>query len=97
MDCHRTWEALLLGCIPIVKRNALSPLFDDLPVMVVDDWSTVNKTAMRNFYGQARQRQYNFSPLFLNYWNRCIKGDSAPILAPMTRADFRRLLTRKTG
>ena len=22
MDCHRTWEALLLGCIPIVKHNA---------------------------------------------------------------------------
>ena len=38
MDCHRTWEALLLGCIPIVKRNVLSSLFADLPVLIVNDW-----------------------------------------------------------
>lgn len=42
MDCHRTWEAILLGCVPIIKRNALSSLFVDLPVLIVEDWSEVN-------------------------------------------------------
>jgi hypothetical protein len=41
-DCHRTWEALALGCIPIVKRCGLEKgLFDDMPVILVDDWSEV--------------------------------------------------------
>ena len=39
LDCHRTWEVLLLGSIPIVKSSALDPLYKDLPVVIVKDWS----------------------------------------------------------
>lgn len=41
LDCHRTWEAIALGCVPIVKKSALSRLFEDLPVLEVEDWSLV--------------------------------------------------------
>lgn len=41
LDCHRTWEALCLGCIPIVKRSSLDPLYDGLPVVIVEDWREV--------------------------------------------------------
>ena len=27
LDCHRTWEALCLGCIPIVKKSPITKLF----------------------------------------------------------------------
>jgi hypothetical protein len=40
-DCHRTWEALYLGAIVIAKRSALDPLFDGLPVALVDDWGEI--------------------------------------------------------
>ena len=40
-DCHRTWEALYLGSIVVAKRSALDPLFEDLPVALVDDWDEV--------------------------------------------------------
>ena len=33
-DCHRTWEALYLGAIPIVKTSSLDPLYKDLPVVI---------------------------------------------------------------
>ena len=40
LDAHRTWELLLLGTIPIVRRvKGLSPLFERLPVVQVDHWS----------------------------------------------------------
>ncbi|MCA9775245.1 MAG: hypothetical protein KC800_00955 [Candidatus Eremiobacteraeota bacterium] len=39
LDCHRTWEALLLGCIVVTKRSSLDSLFRGLPVVLVDDWS----------------------------------------------------------
>lgn len=38
LDCHRTYEAIALGCIPIVKRSGISDLFLKLPVLVLDDW-----------------------------------------------------------
>lgn len=39
LDCHRTWEALALGCTPIIKSSGLDPLYKNLPVIFVDSWS----------------------------------------------------------
>ncbi len=36
-DCHRTWESILLGAIPIVRESLIRPLFEDAPVMVLED------------------------------------------------------------
>lgn len=38
-DCHRTWEAIYLGAIPVIRRGTVSPsIVDSLPVLQVDDW-----------------------------------------------------------
>jgi len=42
-DCHRTWEAIYLGAIPIVLKKYW-PFGDlDLPVLAVEDWSEIPK------------------------------------------------------
>jgi hypothetical protein len=38
-DTHRTWEALYLRTVPIVRRSALTDEYRDLPWLVLDDWS----------------------------------------------------------
>lgn len=39
-DCHRTWEAIYLGCVPVVLRGSLSEEFTtSLPIFAVEDWS----------------------------------------------------------
>jgi len=39
-DCHRTWEALYLGAIPVVLSDSLdSTLTEKLPILAVDSWS----------------------------------------------------------
>jgi hypothetical protein len=38
LDCHRTWELLYLGTIVITRTSALDPLFEGLPVAIVEDW-----------------------------------------------------------
>ena len=38
-DCHRTWEAIYLGAIPIVKREYWPFSSYELPVLVVNDWN----------------------------------------------------------
>ena len=72
IDCHRTWEALILGCIPIVKSSGLDPLYEDLPVCIVKCWSDVNKDYLINFLNTMKS--YNYEKLSLNYWVNLIKS-----------------------
>lgn len=39
IDCHRTWEALALGCIPILRRTAIDRLYENLPILFIPKWS----------------------------------------------------------
>jgi hypothetical protein len=39
VDCHRTWEALYVGTIPVVLRSPVTDAHPDLPLVVLDDWS----------------------------------------------------------
>lgn len=78
LDCHRTWEALCLGCIPIVKTSALDPMYAGLPVLILDDWSQASETMLV-------QKLEELTPLFsspecqeklqLKYWMERIRRD----------------------
>jgi hypothetical protein len=37
-DCHRTWEAMYLGAIPIVKRESWPFRHMPLPVVQIENW-----------------------------------------------------------
>jgi hypothetical protein len=39
VDCHRTWEALYVGTVPVVLRSPLTDANPDLPMVVLDDWA----------------------------------------------------------
>ena len=67
-DCHRTWEALLLGCIPIVKSSGLDRLFDGLPVLIVKEWSDLNKDLLVQFLIRYSTTSYQKEKLLLSYW-----------------------------
>ena len=45
LDSHRTWEALQLGCIPIVRpmHCVFDGVFDDLPVAWLADWAELTE------------------------------------------------------
>ena len=68
LDCHRTWEALILGCIPIVKTSGLDKLYDDLPVLIVKDWSNVNKYLLEKTIYDFKNKSFNYEKLTLKYW-----------------------------
>jgi hypothetical protein len=73
LDCHRTWEALNLGCIPIVKRSGISPLFDELPVLIVEEWLDVTEELLIKTVEDFKQREFNYERLTLKYWmDRCV-------------------------
>lgn len=73
LDCHRTWEALLMGSYPIVKTSTLDPLFDDLPVIIITDWSEVTEEFLNQKYEEMSKKHYNFDKLFAPYWFKEIR------------------------
>jgi hypothetical protein len=52
LDCHRTWESLVLGNIVIVKRSSLDPLYEGLPVVIVDDWREITGDNLRRWHAE---------------------------------------------
>ncbi|HYP74754.1 MAG TPA: hypothetical protein VER12_02290 [Polyangiaceae bacterium] len=52
LDCHRTWESLVLSNIVIVKRSSLDPLYEGLPVVIVDDWQEIASDNLRRWHAR---------------------------------------------
>lgn len=72
LDCHRTWEALLMGAIPIVRSSHLDSMFQDLPVLIVQNWEDITESYLEFQYNTIKQKQQDLSKLFIDYWIECI-------------------------
>jgi len=71
MDSHRLFETIILGRVPIVKRSPLTDyLYQDLPVLIVDEWreDELSVERLRSEYSRIRSGRYNFHKLFFDYW-----------------------------
>jgi len=73
IDTHRTWEALMVGTIPIVMRSPLDILYDQLPVLIIDDWSVVTQETLEAAYVEFQKGTYDFSRLYAPYWKEKIQ------------------------
>lgn len=73
MDCHRTWEALCLGCIPIICAPYFKKLFEGLPVLIVNDWNEINEELLTKTISLFKSKEFNFDKLTLQYWKNKIK------------------------
>lgn len=67
VDCHRTWEALCLGCFPIVKTSFLDPLFEGLPVLIISEWKNVTPDLLQSFAKTWAGKEVG-PKITLTYW-----------------------------
>lgn len=77
LDCHRTWEDLVLGCIVIVKSSVLDVLYEGLPVVIIKDWSEITEANLHKWliqYGDAFTNQIYREKLTNQYWWSKIKS-----------------------
>jgi hypothetical protein len=74
IDCHRTWEALLLGCIPIIRRMNVpcDTLYEELPVLIVDKWSDISEKLLHDTMASFKERTFAMEKLTLAYWKNRI-------------------------
>jgi hypothetical protein len=76
IDCVRTWEALLVRTVPVVRRSLVTEHHPDYPMIVLDDWSEF--------------RSIEFSPeLYERVWN---DWDPDELLLERYLARVRRIL-----
>lgn len=77
LDCHRTWELFLLGCIVITEKSPLDDMWksNDLPVIILDDYNNLNnnniKKRLISWYNKINKltELKNILPKFKNsYW-----------------------------
>lgn len=77
LDCYRTWEDLILGCIVIVKTSSLDPMYEGLPVVIVKDWLEVTEENLRIWleqYGDAFSNPLYREKLTNDYWLNKIRA-----------------------
>jgi hypothetical protein len=67
-DCHRTWEALLMGSVPVVLSGPMNALYTDLPVLVLESWEDMTPALLEAYYQELLRGTYNFAKLFAPYW-----------------------------
>jgi len=81
LDCHRTWEALLLGTIPIVKSSSMDTLLRTFPVLILSDWNELKHTDLAHW-------KRTFAPWFnasmtdrltVEYWSDRVRGMQAKL------------------
>jgi len=74
IDTHRCWESLLMGSIPIMYHTPLDPLFEKLPVLLIDDYSILTDQFLHEQYEiiMNKKNEYDFSILYTDYWDEII-------------------------
>jgi hypothetical protein len=73
-DCHRTWEAIYLGAVPVVLTTGLAPsLLSSLPILAVDDYDQfleLSSRDMSELYSQVKDRSPEAA--FMPFWCEAI-------------------------
>jgi len=82
IDCHRTWEALYLDIIPIVWNSSLNILYENLPVVIINDYKELNERFLYEKLSEistkklSKEKVYQYEKLRNAYWRRLILNKS---------------------
>lgn len=72
LDCFRTWEALYCNTIPIVTTSHMDPLFEELPVLIIDNWKSITPQLLLEQHALMKKKSYNYEKLTFSYWKHII-------------------------
>jgi hypothetical protein len=67
-DCHRHWESLCLGCIPIIQTIGNNSMFRGLPVLIVEDYSEITQQLLDETIEKFKNTTFDYEKLTLKYW-----------------------------
>lgn len=68
IDTHRTYESIFFGVIPIVKRNELSDLYENMPILLIDEWTEITKEFLEENYEEYYSKLINWCEKNKNWY-----------------------------
>ena len=86
-DTHRTWEALYLGVIPIVRRSPISELYSGLPVIELKEWGDLDRATLRASLAASRPESFVSAALDVRTWIAKIRARHVQG-TPVSRSGF---------
>lgn len=70
IDCHRHYEALMAGCIPIIEYSAtVTSKYGNAPILYTRDYSEITQEYLEQKYAEMLNMSWDFSRLFMSYWS----------------------------
>jgi len=73
-DTYRSWEALVMGAIPVLetyyRQDGFYRVYDDLPVLWVDHYDNVTPSLLEEAYPRilSKAHEYKFEKLTNQWW-----------------------------
>lgn len=75
-DCHRHYEAIMSGCIPIVEYNRLIPKnYGNCPILYTRDYSEITPEYLERIYNQMIDMKFDFSRLFVSSYSHELQSN----------------------
>ena len=69
LDCHRTWETIYFGSIPIVENNSLHPLYNDIAVVELENWDDLlNYNNLSKWENENKEKNTGPEVININNW-----------------------------
>ena len=69
IDCHRHYEALMAGCIPIVEHNdKIKAKYEGCPILYTTDYTEITPEYLEQKYAEMIDKEYDFSSLFMSHY-----------------------------
>lgn len=81
--CPKVWEALCVGCIPIIKHSTMDQVYSEFPIVFVNDWdeNTISENNMKiwlkkyaSLFDDKNEKNKWIYKLYLEYWCDKIKS-----------------------
>jgi hypothetical protein len=70
IDCHRHYEALMAGCIPIVEENPqIREKYDGCPILYTKHYTDIHSKYLEQKYNEMLDTTYDFSCLFMSHYS----------------------------
>tara|TARA_R110002072_G_scaffold87329_1_gene197125 strand:+ start:276 stop:1604 length:1329 start_codon:yes stop_codon:yes gene_type:complete len=71
IDCHKHYEALMSGSIPICEYNEKTEKkYEGLPILYTKDYSEINEEYLIKKYNEMLKKEYNFDKMCLYYYTK---------------------------
>ena len=63
-----------MRCIVIMKRSFLDIVYEDLPILLVNEWEDITEALLNETLLSYSTKQFNYEKIKMDYWVQIIKS-----------------------